>query len=216
MPTNQPEPLYANTIRIDQETGLPADYNSLAIGYRNLVLAAADRVGIPHQDAEDAAQEILTKFWIKGGLDFYKPDEFTVSGRKPKFASMFRSWTSMFMLQERDKTHKNQNRNYHIGDVAQMPDKPVPAVDDEVLDQDAANQWIAKAQRIILEKNPALLAVFEACLSAASRGAVVTRADVVQATDGEVQLRQASAALKQLRALLQEAGMGADSLHDIH
>lgn len=198
--------LYENTTKIDKKTGLPEDYNSLFAGYRNLVTAAAQRVGIPAQDAEDAAQEVQLKFWAKGGLDFYD------SEKKTKFASMYRGWTSMFMLQERDKYLKNKTRHVPVDAIenGQVFDKTETDFSKEIIAESAINSWVERAS-LALSGKPYLVPLLHKCVEAAEANKTMTRADVIEATG--CKLRQATGLLQELRDTLNEAGMGAQSIY---
>lgn len=201
--------LYKNTISIDEKTGLPADYLSLIAGYRPLVENAARRLRIPEDDIDDAVQEVETKFYLKGGLDFYDPE------RKTKFASMYRSWCSMFMLQERDKTVKYVGRNQ-----VKSPDLMVEYVDDTSEEGDFsltsdANQflssWLQRAKTGLEEiGREDLVPLLLRCAKAAEDNVAVSRKDVVEITG--VPIDKATARLKELRKCLTEIGFGMESL----
>lgn len=199
--------LYANTTKIDNATGLPENYESLVAKYTNLVRANAAKAGIPDQDIEDATQEIHLKFWTKNGLDFFDPS------LNKKFASLYHGWTSLFLLQERDKSFKNSNRNQLVPH-ALASQRDLPDFSTEVAEIDVVVVWVRRAEKALCELGKAhLVPLLHRCLEAAELNTVVTRADVVEATG--VSLRKATATLQELRSALTSVGMGADSIQNI-
>lgn len=202
MAGNKVNRFYKGVTKIDEKTGLPENYESLFASYQPLVLASAERVNIPVQDREDAAQEVQLKFWLKEGLDFF--DE----SRKTKFSTLYRSWTGMFMLQERDKSLKNVQRNQYVPS-SELPDYMVDDGVEEAVSEQAVSSWVDKATLALADK-PHLIPVLNACVDAATKNCVVTRADIVAVAG--CRLREATLLLKELREALTAAGLGMDSI----
>lgn len=197
--------LYDSVVHVDEKTGLPEDYTSLVVKYRPLIVAAARRVGVPEQDIEDAVQEVETKFFLKGGLDFYDHD------RGTKFASMYRRWCSLFMLQERDKHCTYSTRNLVCENPILSEPTPIPFLDTEVESEIATRSWVAKAVSALTETNNAyLVPLLYKCVWAADHNVTLSRADIVAGTD--VPLRKAMQQLVALRQALELVGFGAESL----
>lgn len=202
MSANKVNRFYKGVTKIDKTTGLPADYESLFAGYLPLVMASAERVHIPVQDREDAAQEVQIKFWLKEGLEFF--DE----TKKTKFATLYGSWTGMFMLQERDKSLRNYNRNEYTPS-SEVPDTVLDDPSEEIISERDVSSWVGKATLALSEK-PHLIPVLDACVDAATRNCIVTRADIVAVAG--CRLREATILLKELREELTAAGLGMDSI----
>lgn len=191
---------------IDETTGLPADYNSFAITYRPLILATAERLGIPPQDREDAAQVISLKFWQKNGLAMYDPE------RKTKFNTLLRNWAARFLLQERDKVIRSQ-RNYPVDphEWVQLDLKSDPS--QEPISDLFVEAWVDAAQEALIRaEKPHLIPLLRLCVLSAETGKAPSKQQIMDLVGCTA--NKASTLTKELRTVLTKAGLGVESLYD--
>ena len=200
--------MYHGVIDVDEKTGKPADYDTLFAAYKPLVMTAAERLKIPYDEREDAVQEVQLKFWSKNGLGMYD------SAKGTKFATLYRKWTSMFLLQERDKSHRWMNRNAMMGDtrtVLEDEKTELDSFEDAVLAEESMSQWARNALRGLesLER-PDLVNLFKLCLVASEASRAPSRAEIAKVTG--CHLQKATPLIKELRFELTRLGYGIESL----
>lgn len=208
------DPLYENSLKVDVNTGQPLDYTSCFAAYHRVAIETALKQGIPKQDAADAVQEINLRFFKKDGINWYDPNkEFEQPNGKKKtarFFSMYQSWLFKAMLAERDKYNKRITRSVVVPDTW-LPDSAVPDIAIEIDDQDAATAWLREAiQKLTDSNNSQLIPVLRACAKSAEINKPLIRKELADELGCSV--RTASLKLSQLRKVLTDIGMGAESL----
>lgn len=201
--------LYANSAKVDEKTGLPADYDSLFASYRDLVLGAASRLKIPQHDLEDSAQEVQLKFWAKNGLDLFDPT------KKTKFATLYRQWSTMFLLQERDKSIRYGTRNFLCDSPTELEPESIDRTqhfEDDLVSNTFLNNWIEQAKAELIEHGYSeFVPLLVLCYNSAQKNTAPTRAEIAQTMGRSI--NSATDLLKKMREILKELGMGEESLH---
>lgn len=218
--------IYAGIVSLDEKTGLPNDYDSFFAAYRPLIMATARRVGIPEQDVADAASEVAIKFWLKDGLSLYDPD------RRTRFATLLRNWAGMFMLQERDKTIKQNKRFLSIEPADFSYETPIGnttqdhsfrradtfysaerSAEESLLLDERIQQWAGEAERALERANKKdLIPVLKACVNAAEEGTAPSRAEIAEAAGCKI--TKATSLLQELRRTLTSLGYGMESIYE--
>jgi hypothetical protein len=208
--------LYQNAVAVDPITGAPADDLSAYLAYRNMALSAAEKASIPPDDREDAAQEMQTRFWKNDSLNRYDPDREVLAANgktyTAKFPSMIRGFLNLSVRNERDKYIKYIT-HHAVKEVTEqhMGSNIEPDVAEVIIETEAARNWVNLAERALREADRAdLIPVLRLCHNASIIASVVTRADIAAATG--CKLREGTKLLAELREVLEQSGMGPDSL----
>ena len=75
----------------------PLDFTEMYERYYGYVVRLIASKGIHHADAEDVAQKILTRFYERDSLNFYKPDHVTLHGGV-EYTTKFTTFLSGFVV----------------------------------------------------------------------------------------------------------------------
>lgn len=197
--------------------GAPQSYEDLIRDYHKVVMSIAAKAGLSGADAEDAAQTIMLRFWLRGGLEDYDPerlwnppDEGWDDGkaavpRTARFATMFKTFCLLSMRGERDRALRWYHR--HPGLDEQDGDPVAPDCCETVVAEQMTLAWVARAQRCLRERDQGPWA--DAVLAAA-QGRLEARGDWAAVLGCKV--RSVQWAREQLAARLELVGMGVESL----
>lgn len=209
-------PLKGQARKLASET--PRSYEELIRDYHRMVLGVAEKAGLHGQDAEDAAQTIELRFWMRDGLADYDPEKLwdppeglerwddgrEAVPRTAAFVTMYKTYVLLSMRGERDKVHRWYRR--HVPEEEQE-EVGVGDPADEVCSLQAAQSWLARAARALRDAG---MESWATALVALAHGELATREE--WATILGVKVRSTGWAQDELRARLRRVGFGPETL----
>jgi hypothetical protein len=205
---------------------VPRSYEELIRNYHRMVLGVAEKAGLSGQDAEDAAQTIELRFFLRDGLADYDPEKLwdppeglrvdPVLGvtvwddgkiavpRTAAFVTMYKTYVLLSMRGERDKAHRWYRR--HVGE-----DELEGAADGDVAETvcsaHAAATWLGRAARALRDAG---MEPWATALVALARGEIARREDWARILG--VKVRSVGWAQSELRARLVRIGFGPETI----
>lgn len=195
--------------------GAPESYEALVRDFHGVVMGIAAKAGLHGQDAEDAAQTIELRFWLRGGLADYDPERLfepptegwsdgrEAVARPARFATMFKTFVIMSMRGERDRALRWYQRHVSEEETPELGDDPSEGVCRSIV----ARQWVSDASEALAAAGQPEWA---AALVEASEGHLEKREDWVRVLGCKV--KSCRWAQEQLAFRLEGVGYGRDSL----
>lgn len=199
--------------------GTPADAEDLIRRYRDYVVGLVRKLGIPAQDAEDVANDILARELEVGVLDMYDPEFVSVhkgEARKVTFRAFLSHRVSLRVRGKRDQIQRRAGREVLICDApvdeggSRWIDVFGGAIWDDYSELDAGEfvsrmrEYLATVPRRSAEDSCDLVALFDELLRQINEEGQVT-AKAIREHFG-VEDTVASAWLARLRQIMTLAG----------